>query len=209
MRVLALLFGAFRVSCRPAMDLDRRSFLKLGVTGAFASPFGFDLSAAVAEARTLKISRTTETRSICPYCSVSCGVIVHTREGGRNTRREIVHVEGDPDHPVNQGTLCPKGATLKHYVVNDRRLTRPLYRAPGSTAWEPISWDDAVDRIARRIKKTRDAGFILKDAGGRTANRLENIAAIGGCTDTNEFNWLFQKTARSLGIVHLEQQSRI
>lgn len=191
------------------MELDRRSFLKLTVAGALVSPFGFDLAPAIAQAKTLKISRTTETRSICPYCSVSCGVILHTREGGKNTRKEIVHVEGDSDHPINQGTLCPKGATLKHYVMNDRRLTRVLYRAPGAGEWTPMSWDDAIDRIARRIKATRDASFIAKDAEGRVVNRLESIAAIGGCTDTNEFNWLFQKVARGLGIAHLEQQSRI
>lgn len=191
------------------MEVTRRSFLRVSAAGALVTPFGFDLSPALAEARRFKIARTTETRSICPYCSVSCGVIVHTRGDGKNTQRQIVHVEGDPDHPINRGTLCPKGATLKHYVDNDRRLTRPLYRAPGAREWAPISWDEAVDRIARRLKATRDGAFIARDARGRLVNRLEAVAAIGGCTDTNEFNWLFQKTARALGIVHLEQQSRI
>jgi formate dehydrogenase major subunit len=191
------------------MDLDRRSFLKLAAAGALVSPFGFDLAPAAARAKELKITRTVETRSICPYCSVSCGVIVHTRGDGKNVAREIVHVEGDPDHPINRGTLCPKGATLKHYVLNDRRLTSVLHRPPGAGSWQPLSWDQAVERIARRIKATRDAGFIARDDQGRTVNRLETIAAIGGCTDTNEFNWLFQKTARAFGIVHLEQQSRI
>jgi formate dehydrogenase major subunit len=191
------------------LSVSRRGFLKLSAAGALVSPFGFDLRAAAAEAKRLKIARTTETRSICPYCSVSCGVIVHTRGDGKNTQRQIVHVEGDPDHPINQGTLCPKGATLKHYIDNDRRLTRPLRRAPGAADWTPISWDEAIERIARHVKAARDAGFIATDAAGRTVNRLENVAAIGGCTDTNEFNWLFQKTARALGIVHLEQQSRI
>jgi formate dehydrogenase major subunit len=191
------------------VDLTRRTFLRVAAAGALASPLGFDLAPAVAQARRFKIARTTETRSICPYCSVSCGVIVHTRGDGKNTQRQIVHVEGDPDHPVNQGTLCPKGATLKHYIDNDRRLTRVLHRRPGGTGWEPMAWDEAIDRIARLIKKTRDATFIARDAQGRTVNRLESIAAIGGCTDTNEFNWLFQKTTRSFGVVHLEQQSRI
>jgi formate dehydrogenase major subunit len=191
------------------VEVTRRSFLKVSAAGALVTPLGFDLSPALAEARRFKIARTTETRSICPYCSVSCGVIVHTRGDGKNTQRQIVHVEGDPDHPINQGTLCPKGATLKHYVDNDRRLVRPLHRAPGAREWTPISWDEAVDRIARRIKATRDATFVAQDARGRRVHRLESIAAIGGCTDTNEFNWLFQKTARALGIVHLEQQSRI
>jgi formate dehydrogenase major subunit len=194
------------------MDLTRRSFLQLGAAGALASPFtplGFDLAPARAEALRLKISRTTETRSICPYCSVSCGVILHTRGDGKNTRRSLLHVEGDPDHPVNQGTLCPKGATLRHYVDNDRRLRSVRYRPPGGGAWQDIPFEEALDRIARRVKDARDASFIEKDEKGRTVNRLEAVAAIGGCTDTNEFNWLFQKTARALGIVHLEQQSRI
>jgi formate dehydrogenase major subunit len=191
------------------MDVSRRSFLKMAASGALASPFGFDVAAAATFARTLKIAHTTETRSICPYCSVSCGVIVHTRGNGKNTRRDIVHVEGDPDHPINRGTLCPKGATLEHYVRNDRRLTRVLHRAPGASAWTPMAWDDAIERIARLVKTTRDASFVERDAEGRTVNRWEDVAAIGGCTDTNELNWLFQKTARALGIVHLEQQSRI
>ena len=191
------------------MELSRRGFLQSTAVGAFLSPFGFDLTAAHAQAKVFKIARTTETRSICPYCSVSCGVIVHTRGDGKNTRRDIVHVEGDPDHPVNRGTLCPKGATLKHYVENDRRLSRVKYRKPGAREWTSLSWDEAIDRIARRIKKTRDEGFVAKDAEGRTVNRLESLAAIGGCTDTNEFNWLFQKVARSWGVAHLEQQSRI
>jgi formate dehydrogenase major subunit len=191
------------------MDLSRRSFLKVSAAGAFVTPFGFDLAPAWAEAKKFKIARTIETRSICPYCSVSCGVIVHARGDGKNTRREIVHVEGDPDHPVNRGTLCPKGATLKHYIQNDRRLSTVQYRAPGAERWTRISWDEAIEKIARRIKKERDASFIAKDADGRGVNRLESVAAIGGCTDTNEFNWLFQKVARSWGVVHLEQQSRI
>jgi len=189
--------------------VSRRDFLKVSAAGAFLTPFGFDLTAAVAQAKKFKIARTTETRSICPYCSVSCGVIVHTRGDGKNTRKDIVHIEGDPDHPINQGTLCPKGATLKHYVQNDRRLSTVRYRKPGGTDWEQISWEKAIEMIAQRIKKTRDAGFKAKDAEGRTINLVENIAAIGGCTDTNEFNWLFQKVARSWSIAHLEQQSRI
>lgn len=191
------------------MELSRRGFLQSTAVGAFLSPFGFDLTAAHAQAKAFKIARTTETRSICPYCSVSCGVIVHTRGDGKNTRRDIVHVEGDPDHPVNRGTLCPKGATLKHYVENDRRLSRVKYRKPGAREWTSLGWDEAVDLIARRIKTSRDAHFVARDAEGRTVNRLEAVAAIGGCTDTNEFNWLFQKVARSWGVAHLEQQSRI
>lgn len=190
------------------MDLSRRTLLQLGAVSA-ATTFGFDLTAAVAHAATLKITHTTQTRSICPYCSVSCGVILHTRGDGKNTRKQVVHVEGDPDHPVNRGTLCSKGASLQHYVQNDRRLRHPQVRAPGSSEWTEIGWDEAVDRIARHLKRTRDASFIETDAEGRTVNRWEDMAVIGGCTDTNELNYLLQKVARSWGVVHLEQQSRI
>ena len=191
------------------MDLTRRSFFKFSAGTALVSTFGFDMQPAAAQARRFKIARTTETRSICPYCSVSCGVIVHTLGEGKNTQRKLVHVEGDPDHPINRGTLCPKGATLKHFVTDDRRLTHVLYRGPKKTEWEKKPWSWAIDEIAKRIKKTRDADFKKKDDKGRVVNRLETVAAIGGCTDTNELNWLFQKVARSLGIVHLEEQARI
>lgn len=191
------------------MDLSRRTLLQVGAATAAVTAFGFDLGAATAHARTLKITHTTQTRSICPYCSVSCGVILHTRGDGKNTRRQVVHVEGDPDHPVNRGTLCAKGATLEHYVQNDRRLTHPMVRAPGASEWTRIGWDEAIDRIARHLKDSRDRGFIERDSQGRTVNRWEDVAVIGGCTDTNELNYLMQKVARSWGVVHLEQQSRI
>ena len=133
------------------MKPTRRDFLKATTLGGVAvSVLGFDLRPAYAAVRELKIARTTETRSICPYCSVSCGVIIHTLgDRSRNVIPTVVHVEGDPDHPINQGTLCPKGITLKQNIVNDRRLTKVLYRAPGGSAWEERTWDFAIDRIAR------------------------------------------------------------
>ena len=121
----------------------------------------------------------------------------------------VVHVEGDPDNPINQGALCPKGITLRQFVVNDQRLTRPLYRAAGSNEWTPISWDDAIERMARLIKNTRDAGFEVKDSAGRLVNRLTNTAIIGGCTDTNEVNYLLGKFRFGLGIVAYENQARL
>src|SRR3990167_5769030 len=130
------------------MEFTRRSFLKLSASGALLTGLGFDVTPAIAHARQLKIARTTETRSTCPYCSVSCGVIIHTLgDRSRNVPPAVVHVEGDADHPINRGTLCPKGVALKQNIVNDRRLTRVLYRAPGSRAWEERSWDFAIDRI--------------------------------------------------------------
>ena len=190
----------------------RREFLKVStIGGVTASVLGFDLATAYAQVRELKIARTTETRSTCPYCSVSCGVIIHTLgDRSRNVKPTVVHVEGDPDHPINQGTLCPKGITLKQDIVNDRRLTKVRYRAPGSRTWEDKSWDWAIDRIARLVKKTRDERLIVKDARGRTINALTGLGVIGGCTDTNEVNYLLVKIFRAgLGVIPIEQQARI
>src|SRR5881227_1690764 len=145
--------------------MDRRTFLQLAAgTGATAGAIGFDLRQARAEMRELKIARTTETRSTCPYCAVSCGVIIHTiGDKAKNVTPQVVHVEGDPDHPINRGTLCPKGASLQQDIVNPRRLLKPQVRRPGSDHWEDISWDDAITRISRHVKDTRDETFIEKD----------------------------------------------
>lgn len=194
------------------MPPTRREFLKTATIGGLAaSVLGFDLAPAYAAVRELKIARTTETRSTCPYCSVSCGVIIHTLgDKARNVKASVVHVEGDPDHPINQGTLCPKGITLKQNIVNDRRLTKVMYRAPGSRAWEEKSWDFAIDRLAHLFKETRDRELRQQDAEGRRLNALTKIGVIGGCTDTNEVNYLLVKAFRAgLGVVPIEQQSRI
>jgi formate dehydrogenase major subunit len=158
----------------------------------------------------LKIERTTETRSICPYCSVSCGVIIHTiGDRAKNVTPQVVHVEGDPDHPINRGTLCPKGASLEQEMHNERRLVTPQVRRPGSDHWEDISWDDAINDIARWVKKTRDETFVEKDQNGYTVNRCEGIGWTGGCTDTNELNYLAVKTMRSMGVCYFETQARV
>jgi formate dehydrogenase major subunit len=193
------------------MSPTRRDFFKLtAIGGAAAAVFGFDLKPAYAQLRTLKIARANETRSTCPYCSVSCGVIIYTiGDRAKNVTAQVVHVEGDPDHPINRGTLCPKGASLEQDILNDRRLLRPQVRRPGSDHWEDISWDVALGEIAARVKKTRDETFIEKDTAGHAVNRLESIAWTGGCTDTNEFNYLVVKSMRALGVVHLENQARV
>jgi formate dehydrogenase major subunit len=194
------------------MSSTRREFLKATtVGGVAASVLGFDLTTAYAQTRELKIARTTETRSTCPYCSVSCGVIVHTLgDKSGNVKPTVVHVEGDPDHPINRGTLCPKGITLKENIVNERRLTKVQYRAPGSDHWEEKSWDFALDRIARLLKDTRDTKLIDKDAQGRTLNALTSVGVVGGCTDVNEVNYLLVKAFRAgLGVIPMEQQARI
>jgi len=190
--------------------LSRRQFFQSSAIALATTAFGFDLSAAASRAKELRIARTTQTQSVCPYCAVGCGVIIHTLgDRASNVKPTVVHIEGDTDSPINQGTLCSKGISLKQYVVNDRRLTKPLYRAPGASGWTAISWDDVIERMARRIKDSRDVGFEAEDRNGRTVNRLENIALIGGCTDTNEINYLLGKFRFGLGIVTYENQARL
>jgi len=191
------------------MELTRRGFFKATTIGGTIA-LGFDVSKAEAEMRTFKISRTTETRSTCPYCAVSCGVIIHTLgDKAKNATPAVVHVEGDPDHPINRGTLCPKGATLKEDISNPNRLLTPKVRRPGSDKWEEISWDQAISQIARRIKDTRDHTFVAKNAKGQTVNRTPGIAMIGGCTDTNEFNWLQWKFITAMGVPYRDSQARV
>src|SRR5437870_11440641 len=158
------------------MSPTRRTFFKIGAGGVVSSILGFDLQPAYAQSRDLKISRTTETRSTCPYCSVSCGVIIHTiGDRAKNVSPQVVHVEGDPDHPINRGTLCPKGSSLQQDIVNDRRLLKPQVRRPGSDHWDDLSWEQAFDETARWTKKTRDATVIDNDNNGYTVKRLETI----------------------------------
>ena len=193
------------------MQSSQRTFLKTGVLGGVGvTMLGFDATPLHAQIQALKISRTKETRSTCPYCAVSCGVIIHTiGDGAKNVTPQVVHVEGDPDHPINRGTLCPKGSSLQQDIVNERRLLKPQVRRPGSDKWEDISWDQAIDEIAHKVKKTRDDTFVETDTNGKTVNRCDGFAFTGGCTDTNEFNWLVVKTMRSMGVVYMENQSRV
>ncbi len=191
--------------------MDRRTFIKSTVAGGAAvSAFGFSLAPVRAQTQGLKIARTTETRSICPYCSVSCGVIIHTLgDKAKNATPQVVHVEGDPDAPINRGTLCPKGASLEQDILNERRLMKPEVRRPGSDHWEDISWDQAFDEIARKVKDTRDQTFVERDDKGLTVNRCEGIGWTGGCTDTNELNYLAVKVMRGMGVCYFETQARV
>jgi formate dehydrogenase major subunit len=191
------------------MEITRRGFLKVTGLGTTIA-LGFDVSGAEAEMREFKISRTTETRSICPYCAVSCGVIIHTLgDKAKNVKGSVVHIEGDPDHPISRGSLCPKGITLKEDIANANRLTKPKVRKPGSDKWEDISWDEAIAGIARNIKTTRDKCFVAKNAKGQTVNRNPGMAMIGGCTDTNEFNFLQWKVISALGVPYRDSQARV
>jgi len=191
------------------MEVTRRGFLKATGIGTTIA-LGFDVSSAQAEMRQFKIARTIETRSTCPYCAVSCGVIIHTLgDRAKNATAAVVHVEGDPEHPINRGTLCPKGVTLRDDINNPNRLLSPKVRRPGKDQWEDISWDDAIAGIARHIKDTRDRTFVAKNAKGQTVNRTPGIAMIGGCTDTNEFNFLQWKVITALGVPYRDSQARV
>jgi formate dehydrogenase major subunit len=191
------------------MELTRRGFLKATTIGGTIA-LGFDVGKAKAEMREFKISRTTETRSICPYCAVSCGMIVHTLgDKAKNATPAVVHVEGDPEAPINRGTLCPKGTTVKDDINSPNRLTKPRVRRAGSDKWEDISWDEAVAKIARHVKTTRDKCFVEKNAKGQVVNRNPGMAMIGGCTDTTEFNYLYWKTASAWGVPYRDTQARV
>ncbi len=195
------------------MSTSRRDFMKItAVGGVAATVLGFDLKPVYAQTQALRIGRTTETRSICPYCSVSCGVIIHTLgDKAKNVTPQVVHIEGDPDAPINRGTLCPKGASLEQDIMNPRRLTKPKVRRPGSTQWEDITWDQAFDEIAQKVKATRDKTFVANDpTTGTPVNRTEGIGFTGGCTDTNELNFLAIKAMRAaLGVPYFESQARV
>src|SRR5262245_55635397 len=191
------------------MELTRRGFLKATTIGGTIA-LGFDVSSAEAEMREFKISRTTETRSICPYCAVGCGVIIHTPgDKAKNAKAAAAPVEGDPDQRASRGTPRPKGITLKDDITHKNRLTRPKVRRPGSDKWEDISWDDAIAGIARHVKTTRDKCFVATNAKGQVVNRNPGIAMIGGCTDTNEFNYLQWKVITALGVPYRDTQARV
>lgn len=191
------------------MELTRRGLFKATAVGS-AIALGFDVGRAKAEMREFKISRATETRSICPYCAVSCGVILHTLgDKSKNAKAAVVHVEGDPDHPISRGSLCPKGITLKDDITHKHRLTKPMVRRPGSDKWEDISWDEAISKIARQIKTTRDKSFVTTNAKGEVVNRNPGMAWIGGCTDTNEFNYLQWRVITALGVPYRDSQARV
>ena len=194
-------------------NISRRQFLQgaVGGGGAFGlATFGFDASAAAQEVRELKIQNATETRTVCPYCAVGCSMIGYTIGGqASNTEPVLVHIEGDPDSPINGGTLCPKGASTLQLAVNQRRPEHPMYRAPGGTEWERISWDDAMERMTRWVKDARDDHFIERDDEGNTVNRQTGFSFLGGATISNEEGYFTAKLMRALGTVYLEQQARV
>jgi formate dehydrogenase major subunit len=188
------------------MKVTRRDFIKISgvtATGLFFSQLGFDLSPVSAYAQALRIKGAKETTTICPYCGVGCGIICHSSRG------KVINTEGDPDHPINQGALCAKGAALYQWVVNENRVTTPLYRAPGSSKWKSVSWDWALDEIAKRVKASRDKGFVKTNAKGQVVNRTNNISHVGSAALDNEECWTLQAMMRALGLVYIEHQARI
>lgn len=188
------------------MRVSRRGFLKItgaSASGAILGSFWFSPQKARAQALDLKIKYAKESTTICPYCAVGCSEIVSVSNG------KVINIEGDPDHPINQGSLCSKGEALIQVANNERRMTKVLYRAPYSNKWEEKSWDWALPEIAKRIKKTRDESWMERDDKGRIVNRTEALAGLGGAALDNEECYLWSKLARAMGIVYLEHQARI
>jgi formate dehydrogenase major subunit len=191
------------------MNVTRRKFIKISgatATGLAVASLGFNLKPAKAHASMLKTKYARETTTICCYCAVGCGAIVHTSRKGDG---RVMNIEGDPDHVINRGALCSKGSALSQLTENKNRLTEPMYRAPFSKEWKKVSWDWALDKIAERIRKTRDADFTRTNAKGQTVNRTTGIASVGSAAMDNEECWIYQALMRALGLVYIEHQARI
>jgi len=191
------------------MKVNRREFLKISAgtaAGVMALGLGMDLKPVTSFAQTLRIRYAKETTTICPYCGVGCGMIVHTRKGADG---RVINTEGDPDHPINEGSLCSKGAALSQLVNNKYRLVTPYYRRPYGHAWQKVSWDWALYKIALNLKKTRDETFIHKNSKGEVVNRTEAIAHVGSAALDNEECWALQAMMRAMGLAYIEHQARI
>jgi len=195
------------------MDMNRRHFFRVssaGLVGSSLVALGFSPIAALAETRNFKLARTTETRNTCPYCSVGCGIIMYgLGDKAKNVASEIIHIEGDPDHPVNRGTLCPKGAGLLDFVHSANRLKYPEIREPGSKEWKRVSWDEAMGRLVKMMKADRDANFIAKNAKGETVNRWLSTGMLAASASSNESGYLTHKVMRSMGMLVFDNQARV
>ena len=195
------------------MDINRRQLFRIGsasLVGSSIALLGFSPTAALAEVREYKLARATETRNTCPYCAVSCGVLVYSiGDKSKNVKGRVIHIEGDPDDPVNRGSLCPKGAGLMDMVNSPTRLKFPEVREPGTSEWKRISWHDAFARIAKHMKADRDSNFIAKNAAGITVNRWNTMGFLASSSANNEAGYLTHKVLRSLGAVAFDTQARI
>jgi len=197
------------------IDLSRRGFLKLAGAGVAATSlgamgFGDAEAAEQAHVRAFKLASTTETRNTCTYCSVACGILIYSKgDVAAGETAQVVHIEGDADHPTNRGTLCPKGAALKDTVLSATRLTVPRIRRPGSDRFEEIAWEEALDKIARALKDDREANFVQNNDAGVPVNRWVSTGFLAASATTNETAWLTYKVVRSLGIVGFDNQARV
>ncbi|RYE41848.1 MAG: sulfate ABC transporter substrate-binding protein [Hyphomicrobiales bacterium] len=195
------------------MDMNRRHFFRVsgaGLVGSSLVAMGFSPATALANVRQYKLAQTTVTRQTCTYCSVGCGILMYSLgDGSKNAKLSVMHVEGDPDHPVNRGTLCPKGASLLDIVHSPNRLLYPEYRAPGSSEWKRMSWDDALTRIAKHLKDDRDANFIEKTADGLTVNRWLTTGMLAASAASSEAGYITHKVARSWGLLAFDNQARV
>ncbi len=195
------------------MQVTRRQFFKIcaaGLGSSSVAALGFSAADAQADVRTFKLTRSTETINTCPYCSVSCGLIMHSMgDKAKNAESSIFHIEGDPDHPVSRGTLCPKGAGLVDFIHSPNRLKYPEYRAPGSCEWKRISWDEAFMKIARLMKDDRDKNFIAKNDAGAPVNRWLTTGFLAASASSNESGYLTHKVVRSTGILAFDNQARV
>lgn len=195
------------------VQISRRQFMRVtgsSLAGSSLAVMGFSPATALAEVRQFKLAATSVTRQTCTYCSVGCGILMYSYgDGVRNAKQNVMHVEGDPDHPVNRGTLCPKGASLMDFVNSPNRLKYPEYRAPGSNEWKRISWDDAFTRIASLLKADRDANFQEQNAAGQTVNRWLSTGMLAASASSNEAGYITHKVARSWGLLALDNQARV
>ena len=196
------------------IDLSRRGFLKLAGAGVVATSLG-SMGFGEAEAQELalirpfKLAMLNETRNTCPYCSVACGIIMYTKGDVHKGQADLIHVEGDVDHPTNRGTLCPKGAALKDFVTSDTRLTEPKIRRPGSDQFEPITWDEALDKIARAMKDDRDENLVQFNEAGVPVNRWTTTGFLAASATTNETAWATFKVVKAMGIAGFDNQARV
>jgi formate dehydrogenase major subunit len=197
------------------LELSRRQFMKgtgAGIAGTAIGALGFgDIEEAFASSiRPYKLAGLTETRNTCTYCSVACGIIMYSKGNlAKGEKADITHIEGDPDHPTNRGTLCPKGAALLDLVHSESRLKYPMVRKPGSSKFERVSWDVALDRIARLMKDDRDKNFVARNNDGVTVNRWISTGFLAASASTNETAWLTYKVVRSSGMLVFDNQARV
>ncbi len=197
------------------MQFSRRGFIKITAAGLAASSlgslgFGGAGEALAASVRPFKLTAASETRNTCTYCSVACGILIYSLgDKAKNAVSDIIHIEGDPDHPVNRGTLCPKGSALLDIVHAPTRLKVPKYRAPGTNEFKEVSWDFALDRIAKLMKEDRDKNFIAKNKDGATVNRWLSTGMLAASASSNEDSFVTWKVARALGMVVFDNQARV